>query len=542
MNKFEYKNLTPFKWFVLENFPFIEADFDALTEWQLFCKLGKEINKIIDSQNLVGSEMEKFSQAFIELKNYVDNYFKNLDVQDEINNKLNEMAEDGTLQEIITSYLKVNGILAFDSIDDMKNSDNLIDGSFVRTYGYNKLNDKKGAFYKIRQIKNTDVVDNINIIAIKNNNLIAELMNENEYILKSFGTADHLGIGNETVTKAGSTFSSCVASIRANRKYTLPNDIVSPGIFAPTTSKETSLYSSRDSVALFVANEGRPAYLEVLNCEYTENSVTYPADSNITKIESGMIIDTSDKYSGIIIKIDKNNNKFIIEDGWYKNGEKGIPTGSYIVGQITKLWTSNTIVKLKEDMPQKLAVGEEMDLDNYKQDGNMVGHDVVTSGPQGADIGYLARTGFPVIGSENTGKLENGFVSQNVNTSFSSRSNEKKKTLLMSFNSDGQETQDSFQLLNDGTCTNIKNQTQVVTADNQEVPGRVKIWIFKPEEDINYTLPNISEDPDYWNNRIFILSNRSAHKVTLSNNYILEPFSSAIYITFENLFIRIFPD
>lgn len=105
-NKFDYKNLTPFKWFVLENFPFIEADFDALTEWQLFCKLGKEINKIIDSQNVVGTEMEKFSQAFIELQNYVNNYFDNLDVQDEINNKLNEMAEDGTLSEIISKYLK----------------------------------------------------------------------------------------------------------------------------------------------------------------------------------------------------------------------------------------------------------------------------------------------------------------------------------------------------------------------------------------------------------------------------------------------------
>ena len=101
MNKFDYKNLTPFKWFVLENFPFIEADFDALTEWQLFCKLGKEINKIIDSQNVVGTEMEKFSQAFIELQNYVNNYFENLDVQDEINNKLNEMTQDGTLAEII---------------------------------------------------------------------------------------------------------------------------------------------------------------------------------------------------------------------------------------------------------------------------------------------------------------------------------------------------------------------------------------------------------------------------------------------------------
>lgn len=497
---------------------------------------------VIPALNNNAEAVAELQSLFVQLKDYVETYFDNLDVQEEINNKLDKMVQDGTLQEIITSYLKVNGILAFDSIDDMKNSDNLIDGSFVRTYGYNKLNDKKGAFYKIRQIKNTDVVDNINIIAIKNNNLIAELMNENEYILKSFGTADHLGIGNETVTKAGSTFSSCVASIRANRKYTLPNDIVSPGIFTPTTSKESSLYSSRDSVALFVANEGRPAYLEVLNCEYTENSVTYPADSNITNIEIGMIIDTSDKYSGIIIEIDKNNNKFIIEDSWYKNGEKGIPTGSYIVGQITKLWTSNTIVKLKEDMPQKLAVGEEMDLDNYKQDGNMVGHDVVTSGPQGADIAYLARTGFPVVGTENVGKLENGFVSQNVNTSFSSRSNEKKKTLLMSFNSDGQQTQDSFQLLNDGTCTNIKNQVQILTADNQEAPARCKYWIFKPTENINYTLPNISEDPDYWNNREFIFVNRSNYNVTLSNGYTITPFNSAIFITLENLWIRIFPE
>ena len=104
MNKFDYKNLTPFKWFVLENFPFIEADFDALTEWQLFCKLGKEINKIIDSQNVVGTQMENVTNAFNNLKKYVDNYFDNLDVQDEINNKLNEMAQDGSLYEIIRTY------------------------------------------------------------------------------------------------------------------------------------------------------------------------------------------------------------------------------------------------------------------------------------------------------------------------------------------------------------------------------------------------------------------------------------------------------
>ena len=105
MNKFDYKNLTPFKWFVLENFPFIEADFDALTEWQLFCKLGKEINKIIDSQNIVGTQMENVTNAFIELQNFVNNYFENLDVQDEINNKLNEMTENGTLTLLIKKYV-----------------------------------------------------------------------------------------------------------------------------------------------------------------------------------------------------------------------------------------------------------------------------------------------------------------------------------------------------------------------------------------------------------------------------------------------------
>ena len=105
LEKFNFNSLSPFKWFVLNNFPFIDADFDAMTEWQLFQKIGEWINKIIDSQNTVGTEMEKVVSAYRELYNYVDNYFKNLDVQDEINNKLNEMAESGELTELIKNYV-----------------------------------------------------------------------------------------------------------------------------------------------------------------------------------------------------------------------------------------------------------------------------------------------------------------------------------------------------------------------------------------------------------------------------------------------------
>lgn len=105
MNKYDYNKLTPFKWFILENFPLIDEDFDALTNWQLFCKLGKEINKIINSQNNVGQQMENVTNAFIVLQNYVENYFNNLDVQDEINNKLDSLVEDGTLTTLIGNYV-----------------------------------------------------------------------------------------------------------------------------------------------------------------------------------------------------------------------------------------------------------------------------------------------------------------------------------------------------------------------------------------------------------------------------------------------------
>lgn len=190
MNKFDYKNLSPFKWFVLENFPFIEADFDALTEWQLFCKLGKEINKIIDSQNVVGTEMEKFSQAFIELKNYVDNYFENLDVQDEINNKLDAMVEDGTLEEIIAHYIDTNIKYIYETLTILKQS-NLKAGIKVQTLGYNSLNDGGGATYIIKNSEPTGYYETLD------NGKYAELIIDDMITIDSFGAKGD-GTTNDT--------------------------------------------------------------------------------------------------------------------------------------------------------------------------------------------------------------------------------------------------------------------------------------------------------------------------------------------------------
>jgi len=168
-----YKRLSPFKWFVLQNFPFIEADFDAITNWQLFCKLGEEINKIIKSVNDTGGQVEILTNAFNDLQDYVNNYFDNLDVQEEINNKLDEMAEGGQLADIIGQYLELQAVLGFNNILDMRQAEYIANGSLLRTYGQDSLNDGKGAFYYVRTVRTTDVIDNVNTVALHDTSLVA---------------------------------------------------------------------------------------------------------------------------------------------------------------------------------------------------------------------------------------------------------------------------------------------------------------------------------------------------------------------------------
>lgn len=164
---FDYKRLHPFKWYILENFPFLEDSIDVLTNYQLFCKLGEMYNKEIDAINTLGIQVEG-----------ITDWFDNLDVQDEVNNKLDEMAESGELEEIIATYLNTNALICFDTVNDMKNAENLVDGSYARTLGFYAKNDEGGSTYKIRAITNDDVIDGFSIIEMNEptNTLIAELI------------------------------------------------------------------------------------------------------------------------------------------------------------------------------------------------------------------------------------------------------------------------------------------------------------------------------------------------------------------------------
>lgn len=136
-----------------------------------------------------------------DLESYIDNYFNNLDVQTEINNKLDEMAKSGELQDIIAQYLELASVLAFNTRADLKSANNLNNGSFTYCFGKDTYNDGYGNFYKIRQSINTDVADDDNIIALTNYpNLVAEKMPD-KYLSDSITTlTNNLNNLSETVT------------------------------------------------------------------------------------------------------------------------------------------------------------------------------------------------------------------------------------------------------------------------------------------------------------------------------------------------------
>ena len=61
-----------FRRWVLQNFPFIEQDFDALTDYQLICKVVEYLNKCIETVNASTEQIELLTNAFNQLKDYVD--------------------------------------------------------------------------------------------------------------------------------------------------------------------------------------------------------------------------------------------------------------------------------------------------------------------------------------------------------------------------------------------------------------------------------------------------------------------------------------
>ncbi len=66
--------ITPFRLCVLQNFPFIEADFDAVTDYELLCKVVEYLNKVISNENNVNAALKEMAEKLNECIKWIDNF------------------------------------------------------------------------------------------------------------------------------------------------------------------------------------------------------------------------------------------------------------------------------------------------------------------------------------------------------------------------------------------------------------------------------------------------------------------------------------
>lgn len=158
----EIKKIKPSGIFTNYIFKSIPLAFDeSMSYYETLCGVLDLLKNTVDVVNNNAELMEI-------LENYVKTYFDNLDVQDEINKKLDEMAQDGTLGQAVAQILELNPIITFDNVNAMKNSENLRDNAIIQTLNYGD-NDKNGSIYRIVNDEDNELIaDDINIIDVGN--------------------------------------------------------------------------------------------------------------------------------------------------------------------------------------------------------------------------------------------------------------------------------------------------------------------------------------------------------------------------------------
>lgn len=169
---------SPFRRFVTTIGVFPTAFTDAMTYYECLAYLVKYMeDTMIPAINENAEAVEELQGLYIQLKTFVDTYFENLDVQDEINNKLDEMADDGTLTRLLANYLKTQ-IIYDTTLEMIADAEHLVNGIRVETLGYRAVDDGGASFFVI---KDTGTANGYSVLDL-GNGLYAHMIYKHDYV------------------------------------------------------------------------------------------------------------------------------------------------------------------------------------------------------------------------------------------------------------------------------------------------------------------------------------------------------------------------
>lgn len=139
-----------------EQFPYSNFH-DLNLDWII-----SEVKKAIEGFKALSDKTDNFETTLNNALEYINNYFKNLDVQEEINNKLEEMKKNGELADIIAAFLKAPNYYL--SVQSMVADTSITNNSVAITASYNTAGSDGSCLYWIHRPKSYDFE-----IALSNN-------------------------------------------------------------------------------------------------------------------------------------------------------------------------------------------------------------------------------------------------------------------------------------------------------------------------------------------------------------------------------------
>ena len=206
--------LPPFKAFLASNIPSVYDN--TLSYYDELTKLIAYMEELVPAVN-------ENTAGLAALKDYVEHYFDNLDVQEEINNKLDEMAENGQLATIIAQFLAAAPVFGYGTIADMSAATNLNNGCIARVLGDTSAAAGDGAYYTIRTRVESDNPDGKYLVAI----------------------GDGL-VGERIADAIGTLLNSTVVSVNNLEKIVTNNDGMFLGTFFDNDTTTLRIVASKD--------------------------------------------------------------------------------------------------------------------------------------------------------------------------------------------------------------------------------------------------------------------------------------------------------
>lgn len=298
---------------------------DSLSYYELLCKVVAYLNDVIENVDGLKIDIDKLLVAYGELEDYVNNYFDNLDVQQEINNKLDVMATDGTLSQIINeqifndlnsrithveeeiprieaeipkitenlySYVNEKTALKFNTLNEAKEY-NFKGGEIFITKGYSSINDGGNGIYIV---ENNGTADGGKVVETSNGKFALLLSEINNFV---YGIFD----GEVSTEKLKKLFNNKEFTLYAGHYKTtdeiICNKDVNITVKGNVIIEGIENASTKSSVIKFAKVDENGNETEILHdLSLTKNSYSISANTHNLGLENGDIIrvSTSDLY------------------------------------------------------------------------------------------------------------------------------------------------------------------------------------------------------------------------------------------------------